>query len=327
MTEFYNNIKYQSVEEVEQNLKAIQNEIQQLPTTLTKYLKYVQEGGLEMKSNGSVEEQIGSLESVLDRMKEIVQQKKTINQQKEIILKNIVEIFQNSMLEKNDIENYHDKVVFQLVRLEEERHAKRMTELKSYFCQEIKDEMKDIVDHVEIQQLQEWTEKKCDEIVFDSEKDNWSVNSSVFDDKVKGKKDLIFLIESDDGDKFGGYVTATINGTGSWIKDENSFVFSLKKMNEIEKRMKFEIKENCAENAFYMDSKSNDNLFKMGYYNYYYNYYYNSSIQISKRNNTSYCQQKNDVYDFHDVENAFIPKCMNNYREFTPKRITVIQMK
>ena len=53
MTEFYNNIKYQSVEEVEQNLKAIQNEIQQLPTTLTKYLKYVQEGGLEMKSNGT----------------------------------------------------------------------------------------------------------------------------------------------------------------------------------------------------------------------------------------------------------------------------------
>ena len=104
MTEFYKNIKYQSVEELEENLKTIQNEIEHLPTKLTHYLQYVREGGLEMKTTGTNKEQIESLESVLDRMKEIVQQKTVMNQQKEIILKNIEEIFEKSALHEKDVE-------------------------------------------------------------------------------------------------------------------------------------------------------------------------------------------------------------------------------
>ena len=39
--------------------------------------------------------------------------------------------------------------------------------------------------------LQEWTGFKCSEIVFDSNVDNWDVNTSVFDEKIMGKKTFL----------------------------------------------------------------------------------------------------------------------------------------
>ena len=53
----------------------------------------------------------------------------------------------------------------------------------------------------QIRQLEEWTGLQWGEVVFDSDKDNWSVNTSVFDDKIKGKKQLLFVIENDVGEK------------------------------------------------------------------------------------------------------------------------------
>ena len=43
-----------------------------------------------------------------------------------------------------------------------------------------------MLDENEFNQLEQWTNKKCSEVLFDSDKDNWDVNTSVFEDRVKG---------------------------------------------------------------------------------------------------------------------------------------------
>ena len=90
----------------------------------------------------------------------------------------------------------------------------------------------------EIIQLEEWTNKKCSEVLFDSNKDNWSQNTSVFDDRVHGKNQLIFVVEDTNNNKFGGYIGSTINQLG-WTTDSNAFVFSLKSNGRLKKMMKF----------------------------------------------------------------------------------------
>ena len=48
-----------------------------------------------------------------------------------------------------------------------------------------------------MKQFEEWTELKYSEIVFDSDEDNWSINTSVFAEKIMGKDQLLFLIEDE----------------------------------------------------------------------------------------------------------------------------------
>ena len=60
-------------------------------------------------------------------------------------------------------------------------------------------------------QIEKWTTLHCDQIIFDSIKDNWEPYSSIFDSQILYKKQLIFIIEDTEGNKFGGYVDAKID--------------------------------------------------------------------------------------------------------------------
>ena len=44
------------------------------------------------------------------------------------------------------------------------------------------------------------------DVLFDSDCDNWKVNESVFDDKIMGRKQLLFIIEDDHCEKFGYFL-------------------------------------------------------------------------------------------------------------------------
>ena len=48
-----------------------------------------------------------------------------------------------------------------------------------------------MLDENEKNQLEQWTNKKCGDVIFDSDKDDWSVNTSVFDDS-----EVFFLLYS-----------------------------------------------------------------------------------------------------------------------------------
>ena len=286
------------------------------------YLNYINEYMLKFDIIGTSEEQIEKYETVIDRVRDIIQQKKIIRQTTENILNEIESVFKSSNEINEPIEVLNDKIIRKLLSLEDERHTKRIKELNEYLISPINKEIEEVLDYEEMNKLEEWTKMRCNKVIFDSNKDNWSVNYSVFDDKISGRNDLMFIIEDVNDNKFGGYVYSLISNTNQYIKDSKSFLFSLKSNRRINAMQKFEIKSNAQSYAFYMNKKSDNGLlFYLGY----------GSIIINKENDklNSSCYQNNDYFDYHGTSEAFLPNCKpgsgNIY--FRPKRFIVIQMK
>ena len=50
-------------------------------------------------------------------------------------------------------------------------------------------------------QLEQWCNLYCDEIIFDSDKDNWSKRTSTLNEIIKGRSHLVFVIEDDNNEQ------------------------------------------------------------------------------------------------------------------------------
>ncbi|BFU24504.1 trichohyalin, putative [Entamoeba histolytica] len=163
---------------------------------------------------------------------------------------------------------------------------------------------------VYIKQIEEWTEKRVNNILFDSDKDDWKVNTSVFDQRIMNKEHIIIIIEDEEGNKFGGYVNSKIDRVAGDIKDSKSFLFSLESNGRMKGMMKFDIKE--PQFAFYLYTQSDYSLFEFG----------RGDIAVCKENykTLSSCHQRS--FEYKGISNALCGKY-----NFTPKRIIVIEMK
>ena len=167
----------------------------------------------------------------------------------------------------------------------------------------------------EITQLEEWTEKKCGEIVFNSEKDNWSEKLSVFDSKVLNKSNLAFVVEDTNNNIFGYYFNGEITKLNGWMKANGSFAFSLKSNGRIHQPMKFDEKEKCS--GLYIHDNYETRLF-----------YPDSLLYFFKENKKNQCEIKEASYlfDFNGLENVFFESSgEGGWVKFNPKRIVVIQ--
>ena len=89
---------------------------------------------------------------------------------------------------------------------------------------------------------------KCSEILFDSNIDNWNQNTSVFNERIIGKKQLAFVIEDKNDEIFGYYLNTEVveqyksTFATVWQETDNkSFLFNLqsKKIRKLNKPMKF----------------------------------------------------------------------------------------
>ena len=127
-----------------------------------------------------------------------------------------------------------------------------------YFCFENYYEVKTIKEckikqydlwYNQVNQLEEWTKMKCGEIIFDSGIDDWS-QYEPFNSRVYHRSNLIFLIEDEEGQKFGGYINRKIDKTfiteNRWryngrITDPNAFLFLLQSNGSLNQMMKFDI--------------------------------------------------------------------------------------
>ena len=144
----------------------------------------------------------------------------------------------------------------------------------------------------QIKQLEEWTRLKCGEVLFDSNKDNWAENTSVFNDRIIGKKQIVFLVESEDGEQFGYYLhTEIIEEYYFLIKtDTKSFEFNLEsKDNRLPGPMKFEIKKKIS-GGYKLFKKSDDVLITLG------------DIVLSKENKkheSFCCSHRENRFDYH----------------------------
>ena len=172
-----------------------------------------------------------------------------------------------------------------------------------------------------INQLEQWTGLKCNEILFDSKIDNWSKETSNFNDLIIGKRQLVFLIEDTTGEKFGYYLNTEIIEKYDYVRvgtDNSSFQFNLESNGRLPGSMRFEIRDiRC---GYCLCAKSSDKLINLG------------DISLCKENkkNKSYCAQSLSFFNYHGIENALCGKISSYKRDdqhFTPKRIIVIQMK
>ena len=167
----------------------------------------------------------------------------------------------------------------------------------------------------EIKQLNEWTNMECNEILFDSDVDDWSKDTSVFDKKVFKQEQLIFLIEDEDGQKFGFYLDGMIMSYNRDLPgDDNSFCFNLQSNGRLDRPMKFEVLKSkiFKTNVYHLYPNVDKNLIRIG------------DIYLYKKNwkNQSFCQQ--DCFDYHNIEKAISGKC--EMECINPKRILVIQL-
>ena len=169
----------------------------------------------------------------------------------------------------------------------------------------------------QIKQLEEWTSLKCGDIIFDSENDNWSKETSIFNDIIFGKKQLTFIIEDEEGEKFGYYLnTEVVERYFEVIATDNkTFHFNLQSKNErLKQPMKFEIKD-LEWGGINLFEKSHHCLITLG------------NIYLYKQNqkSDSCCKQYEERFNYHGIGNALCGKI--GLDTFIPKRILVIQMK
>ncbi|BFU22935.1 predicted protein [Entamoeba histolytica] len=170
----------------------------------------------------------------------------------------------------------------------------------------------------QIHQLEEWTNRKVGNILFDSDIDDWNKNTSVFGERIMNKEHIIIIIEDEEENKFGGYVNSKIDKVDEWINDSQSFVFSLDSNGRMEGMKKFDIKE--PGHAFWLCNQSYDILFGFGG-----DGKYLKDIVVYKENTKteSYCNQRS--FEYKGIRNSL---CGKEFPEhFTPKRIIVIEMK
>ena len=174
----------------------------------------------------------------------------------------------------------------------------------------------------QMDQLEEWTELKCSDVLFDSTVDNWSCNSSVFDERIIGKKQLVFVIEDTDGEKFGYYLNTEITDEYGVVlpTDDKSFLFNLQsKNNRLSKPMIFKLLNE--EYGYRLWDKQNKSLIYLG------------DIVLFKEHKKTECYCFNSEYfNYCGIKNALSGKTAGyfngNFRgnKFTIKRLVVIEM-
>ena len=186
----------------------------------------------------------------------------------------------------------------------------------------------------EIKQLEEWCELECQEVVFDSIIHNWSKRTSEFNDKIMGKKNLLFLIEDENDQIFGYYLNGRIpyyNEFGNNVQREpggtvylveevgnKTFHFNLKSNGRIPKPMKFEIID-TKRNVFELFDPGHPILICLG------DIYLEKSTKQFDECKTF---QDETTFNYHGIPNALsgIEKIRFYGTTFIIKRFIVIQM-
>ena len=95
----------------------------------------------------------------------------------------------------------------------------------------------------EKRKIEEWSDKKIGQILFDSYIDDWSLNSSTFYKHVIGRNKLLFLIEDSETNRFGCYIHSKITEINQWIRDDYGFLFSLYDKGFDDEMKRYEIKD------------------------------------------------------------------------------------
>ena len=171
----------------------------------------------------------------------------------------------------------------------------------------------------EMMVLEKFTGLKIDDILFDSKIDNWSNHRSVFNERIIGKKQLIFLIVDEDGEKFGYYLNTQIEEEYYLPKetDNKSFQFNIQSNGRLEKSIKCKIKD-TEYGSYNLSERNKLCLIRIG----------NIYLYKQEKKEYSYCWYKDKAFNYHKKKTALCGKKENTLGcvVFIPKRILIIQM-
>ncbi|BFU19875.1 predicted protein [Entamoeba histolytica] len=333
----------QLIKEVVETLPNIQQSINDTTKNYQYYLGSIKNEVFKIKPDETYSEAIKRGEGIIDRIDETERRRKIVTEKGQETIKQI-EIIKNKMSriieectsDKETLSKTRNELIDNIISIEEmimknklfrkpketdkitAEFNKKKEEWKTYYTDYLERKKKQEDEErkkkqEEIHQLEEWTNRKVGNILFDSDKDDWNRNTSVFDKRIKNKQHIILIIEDEEGNKFGGYVNSKVDKVGYFIKDSKSFLFSLESNGRMKGMKKFDIKE--PEYAFYLFNQSHKCLFAFGC---------GDDIVIGKENykTISWCYQY--LFEYKGISKAL---CGNEYPEyFTPKRIIVIEM-
>ena len=166
---------------------------------------------------------------------------------------------------------------------------------------------------------------KFDRILFDSEINDWQIESSQFDKRIYGKQNIIILMEDNEMNMFGCYINAKIDKyqyiendewKGGRITDKNAFIFSLKSNGRFTEPIAFDIFEQCSDWAFILFKSDLETLFSVGG---------GCDITIAKQNIANSCSCIQHSFNYRNLQNVLVGKTGDD-NSFTIQRIRVLQM-
>ena len=170
----------------------------------------------------------------------------------------------------------------------------------------------------EKKQIEEWTRMKCSEILFDSDRNDWNQNSSVFNECIEGKKNIIFIVEDKENNKYGYYFNGTIieEQYDEWMKSSDSFLFSLKSNGRIDKMI--QVKEKQFAEGFKLYDKSHFVLFGIDWGFWIFKEKYKSKSRI---------WEHSEYFDYQEFTKVFHSHLSNeSFENINIERFFVIQM-
>ena len=235
---------------------------------------------LEMKTKREIKEYLKQIE---------IQTEKNERNLKEI--KKLKEENEKQMKKKKEIE---------------QKTSKRITKI----ILELKEKTNDNLTIEEILQIEEWTKNQFEEIIFDSNINNWNKNTSEFDSIILNKEKVIIVIEDKKRNIFGCFLNDKISLNESFQSKE--FLFSLKRNGK--KTMKKYERNNERKNernnwGFTVFKKESNALFTIG----------ENDICILKKNNKNKC--------YCNLINSNELFSIDHLNQFEVKRIFILKMK
>ncbi|BFU26113.1 trichohyalin, putative [Entamoeba histolytica] len=301
MKEQINKLETMTVEK----LREVKEQAQQANESITKRLK---EQGNDIETNTT---SIVFHESMIE---DILEKTQTLSHEYKELIRGVIE----EEMTTECLTQYEKQISFLNKSRDivvNERNTTSMSDKESCIIpKEVKYNDYEIITKHQIEQIEEWTNRKVGNILFDSDKDDWKEDTSVFDKRIINKEHIIIIIEDEDGNKFGGYVNSKIDEVESCINDSKSFIFSLKSNGRMKGMMKFDIKQ--PQHAFNLYNQSHKYLFGFGG---------GFDILIYKENTKTRSNCNPCSFKCEGISNALCGKLYPN--RFTPKRFIVIEMK
>lgn len=156
--------------------------------------------------------------------------------------------------------------------------------------------------------LQEWSGHKSMHILFDSDTDGLSEDSTSFVDSVINKSRLYVIIRDTESNVFGGYIRQHISVPNTDMNDKKAFIFSLYRNGATNIR-KYQILSDDIDHAYCLYKGDRSILFSFG-----------SGVDIQLGHSSGVCEQ----YSFNYGDNNEHALCGSF--TFTPARVLVIKM-